>query len=141
MTSYVEIEDALRALGVTGRILGMDERYDLPTERWVGGAFATSFMDRLLALNIVYRADKSDCNTFALEAMAHARECHLKSDGKHQLAFGLIAYWTRNNICHAANVYATMAGADLEIHTFEPQTRQRTHLTDAEWKSTEWVLI
>lgn len=138
---YFDIETAINHTAATPVLLWLDEKYDLPADRYILGAFAESFRERLRQLNLVWRTDKSDCNTFALEAMAHAKECHLASTGKNSFAFGACIYWTRGGK-HAANIYATHGPTGAIVaRVWEPQTQRVVPLTEDEWKGVEWIIM
>lgn len=138
---YYDIETSVSQTAPKCTVLWLDEKYDLPAERYILGPFSESFRERIRQLNLMWRRDKSDCNTFALIAMAHARECHLASSGKHSFAFGSVVYWTPNGK-HAANVFATHShtGA-IVIRVWEPQTQRLVPLTVDEWNGVEWMVL
>ena len=123
-----------------------DERYAIPTKRWVLDVYAPAWTTACKRLGIwqKYEVGANNCSKFARMCASWAALLHAIAPGhppETAFGFGEICYIqtpatsTAGGINHFANFFIYKEANDLALALFEPQNAQELFLTEDQLNS------
>lgn len=140
--SNIDLAVLLRKSGIGPTSLFIsDAKYVTPTSDWVFRVLCPSVFSNLSRLGIdKYKAEKFDCDDYALFAVMLARLAHANTS-EHvgtAIPIGFFIYFKDGKYQHAANLGVVDDG---KVITFEPQSGLHITLSAAEKRSIDMVYI